>query len=360
KKFSKLNDNLYHVSWKAQFFSSLMMPIMLFIGNFGYVFVAMFGGYLTFVGTITLGDIQAFIQYMRSFTQPISNIANISNILQQTAAASERVFEFLQEEEEVEETKRPLIPEDIRGNIEFDHIKFGYYPEKIIIKDFSAKLPAGHKIAIVGPTGAGKTTIVKLLMRFYDVNDGAILLDGNDIREFKRKDLREQFGMVLQDTWLFNDTIMENIRFGRLDATDEEVIQAAKAAYVEHFIHTLPGGYNMVINEESTNISEGQRQLLTIARAVLANPKILILDEATSSVDTLTEIIIQKAMDELMKNRTSFVIAHRLSTIKDADLILVMNHGDIVETGTHEELLKKNGFYAEIYKSQFVNDDEEN
>ena len=353
QKFDVSNDKLYDVAWKSQFFSGLMMPIMTFIGNLGYVAVAILGGYLAIKGTITVGDIQAFIQYVRSFTQPITQLANISNILQQTAAAAERVFEFLNESEEILETATPIKVEEIEGHVEFKEVHFGYSPEKIIINDFSAEAEPGHKIAIVGPTGAGKTTMVKLLMRFYDVNAGQIFIDGHEIRDFTRFDLRKLFGMVLQDTWLYNGTIMENIRYGRPTATDEEVYAAAKMAHVDHFVHTLPDGYNMVLNEETTNISQGQMQLLTIARAFLADPKILILDEATSSVDTRTEILIQKAMDSLMKNRTSFVIAHRLSTIRDADLILVMNHGDIVEQGNHEELLAKGGFYAELHNSQF-------
>ncbi|MBK9924577.1 MAG: ABC transporter ATP-binding protein [Anaerolineales bacterium] len=353
KKFDESNNVLFDVAWKSQFLSGLMMPIMMFIGNLGYVAVAILGGYLAIKGTITVGDIQAFIQYVRSFTQPISQLANISNVLQQTAAAAERVFEFLEEEEEVAETESPIKLENVQGHVEFKDVHFGYSEDKVIINDFSAEAEAGHKIAIVGPTGAGKTTMVKLLMRFYDVNSGSILVDGHDIRDFTRKDLRKMFGMVLQDTWLYNGSIMENIRYGRPDATDEEVIAAAQMAHVDHFIHTLPDGYNMVLNEETTNISQGQMQLLTIARAFLADPKILILDEATSSVDTRTEILIQRAMDSLMKNRTSFVIAHRLSTIRNADLILVMNHGDIVEQGTHEELLAKKGFYAELHNSQF-------
>jgi len=357
-KFDVSNDNLYDAAWKSQFLSGMMMPIMTFIGNLGYVAVAILGSYLTIQGTIAVGDIQAFIQYVRSFTQPITQLANISNILQQTAAAAERVFEFLEEEEEVAEAAQPIQLENVEGHVEFKDVHFGYSPEKTIINDFSAEAEPGHKIAIVGPTGAGKTTMVKLLMRFYDVNDGAILVDGHDIREFTRHDLRGMFGMVLQDTWLYNGTIMENIRYGRQNATDEEVIAAAQAAHVDHFVHTLPDGYNMVLNEETTNISQGQMQLLTIARAFLADPKILILDEATSSVDTRTEILIQKAMDNLMKNRTSFVIAHRLSTIRDADLILVMDHGDIVEQGNHEELLAKQGFYYNLYMSQFKKQEE--
>jgi ATP-binding cassette subfamily B protein len=353
KKLDESNNTLYEVAWKSQFLSGLMMPIMLFIGNLGYVAVAILGGYLAVKGAITVGDIQAFIQYVRSFTQPITALANISNVLQQTAAAAERVFEFLEEEEEVLEVESSVRVENVQGHVEFKNVHFGYSEDKIIINDFSAEAEAGHKIAIVGPTGAGKTTMVKLLMRFYDVNSGSILVDGHDIRDYTRRDLRKLFGMVLQDTWLYNGSIMENIRYGRPDATDEEVIAAAQMAHVDHFVHTLPDGYNMVLNEETTNISQGQMQLLTIARAFLADPKILILDEATSSVDTRTEVLIQQAMDSLMKDRTSFVIAHRLSTIRNADLILVMNHGDIVEQGTHEELLAKDGFYAELHNSQF-------
>ena len=353
KKFDESNNVLYDVAWKSQFFSGMMMPIMLFIGNLGYVAVAILGGYLAVRGTITVGDIQAFIQYVRSFTQPITQLANISNVLQQTAAAAERVFEFLEEEEEIVETDSPVKLETVQGHVEFKDVHFGYSEDKIIINDFSAEAEAGQKVAIVGPTGAGKTTMVKLLMRFYDVNNGSILVDGHDIRDYTRKDLRKMFGMVLQDTWLYNGSIMENIRYGRPDATDEEVIAAAQMAHVDHFVHTLPDGYHMVLNEETTNISQGQMQLLTIARAFLADPKVLILDEATSSVDTRTEVLIQRAMDNLMKNRTSFVIAHRLSTIRNADLILVMNHGDIVEQGSHNELLAKGGFYAELHNSQF-------
>ena len=353
RKFDTSNNVLYDVAWKSQFLSGLMMPIMLFIGNLGYVAVAILGGYLAVKGAITVGDIQAFIQYVRSFTQPITQLANISNVLQQTAAAAERVFEFLEEAEEVPETESPVKLDTVQGHVEFKDVHFGYKEDKIIINDFSAEAKPGQKVAIVGPTGAGKTTMVKLLMRFYDVNSGSILVDGHDIRDYTRYDLRKLFGMVLQDTWLYNGTIMENIRYGRPDATDEEVIAAAQMAHVDHFVHTLPDGYNMVLNEETTNISQGQMQLLTIARAFLADPRILILDEATSSVDTRTEILIQRAMDRLMKNRTSFVIAHRLSTIRNADLILVMNHGDIVEQGTHAELLAKGGFYAELHNSQF-------
>jgi len=358
KKFDESNNVLHDVAWKSQFLSGLMMPIMMFIGNLGYVAVAILGGYLAVRGTITVGDIQAFIQYVRSFTQPITQLANISNVLQQTAAAAERVFEFLEEKEEVLETGNPVKLETVQGHVEFKNVHFGYDPEKPVINNFSAEAEAGHKIAIVGPTGAGKTTMVKLLMRFYDVDSGSILVDGYDIREFSRHDLRRMFGMVLQDTWLYNGSIMENIRYGRPDATDEEVIAAAQMAHVDHFVHTLPDGYNMVLNEETTNISQGQMQLLTIARAFLADPKILILDEATSSVDTRTEILIQRAMDNLMKDRTSFVIAHRLSTIRDADLILVMDHGDIVEQGNHEDLLAKHGFYHELYMSQFKKEEE--
>lgn len=355
KKFDVLNEKLFDAAWKSQFFSGLMFPIMNFVGNIGYVFICVIGGWLVIKKSIEVGDIQAFIQYVRSFTQPITQIANISNILQQTAASAERVFEFLEEEEEIPEAKNPVILDSVEGSVEFRNVHFGYNPDKIIINNFSAMVKPGQKVAIVGPTGAGKTTMVKLLMRFYDVNDGAILVDGHDIREFARNDLRSIFGMVLQDTWLYNGTVMENIRYGRIDATDDEVIEAAKAAHVDSFVHMLPKGYNMVLNEEASNVSQGQKQLITIARAILADPKILILDEATSSVDTRTEIQIQKAMDHLMKNRTSFIIAHRLSTIRDADLILVMNHGDIVEQGKHEELLNKGGFYASLYYSQFDN-----
>jgi ATP-binding cassette subfamily B protein len=351
--FDKYNNVLYDAAWKSQFLSGLMMPIMMFIGNVGYVAVTILGGWLAIRNAITVGDIQAFVQYVRSFTQPITQLANISNILQQTAAAAERVFEFLEESEEVVETSEPVMLEKVEGHVEFKHVHFGYDPGNPVIKDFSAIANPGQKVAIVGPTGAGKTTIVKLLMRFYDVDSGSILVEGHDIRDFTRHDLRQKFGMVLQDTWLYNATLMENIRYGRPDASDEEVYAAAKAAHVDHFIHTLSGGYNMVLNEETSNISQGQKQLLTIARAVLADPSILILDEATSSVDTRTEILIQQAMDSLMVGRTSFVIAHRLSTIRNADLILVMNEGDIVEQGTHDELLEKGGFYAEIYYSQF-------
>ncbi len=351
--FDQYNNVLYQAAWKSQFLSGLMMPIMRFVGNLGYVAVTILGGWLAIRNAITVGDIQAFVQYVRSFTQPITQLANISNILQQTAAAAERVFEFLEETEEAAETAEPVKLEKVTGHVEFRNVHFGYDPEKPVINDFSALARPGQKVAIVGPTGAGKTTIVKLLMRFYDVDSGSILVEGHDIRDFTRDDLRQKFGMVLQDTWLYNASLMENIRYGRPDASDEEVCAAAKAAHVDHFIHTLPDGYDMVLNEETTNISQGQKQLLTIARAVLADPSILILDEATSSVDTRTEILIQQAMDKLMVGRTSFVIAHRLSTIRDADLILVMNQGDIVEQGTHDELLERGGFYAEIYNSQF-------
>ena len=353
RRFDEFNNVLYDAAWKSQFLSGMMMPLMRFVGNLGYVAVTILGGWLAFEGRITVGNIQAFIQYVRTFQQPITQIANISNVLQQTAAAAERVFEFLEEPEEVAEAAKPVKLEHVKGHVEFRNVRFGYDPEEVIIKDFSAIAQPGQKIAIVGPTGAGKTTIVKLLMRFYDVDDGAILVEGHDIREFSRNDLRQMFGMVLQDTWLYNGPIMENIRYGRPDATDEEVIAAAKAARVDHFVRTLPEGYQMELNEAASNVSQGQMQLLTIARAVLADPRILILDEATSSVDTRTEILIQQAMDELMKNRTSFVIAHRLSTIRNADLILVMRDGDIVEQGTHDELLERAGFYAELYNSQF-------
>jgi ATP-binding cassette subfamily B protein len=353
EKFDGINSTLYASAWKSQFLSGMMMPVMTFVGNLGYVGVCILGGYLAIKNAITIGDIQAFIQYVRSFTQPITQLANISNVLQQTAAAAERVFKFLAEAEEEPDTATPAKLATVEGRVEFKDVHFGYNPEKIIIDDFSATVKPGQKIAIVGPTGAGKTTMVKLLMRFYDVNSGAILVDGHNIKDFTRGDLRCTFGMVLQDTWLFNGTVMENVRYGRSGATDEEVIAAAKAAHVDHFVRTLPDGYNMVLNEETTNISQGQMQLMTIARAILADPRILILDEATSSVDTHTEVLIQKAMDELMKNRTSFIIAHRLSTIRDADLILVMRDGDIVEQGKHEDLLARGGFYAELYNSQF-------
>ena len=351
--FNETNDKLYDSAWKSQFFSGLMMPVMQFVGNLGYVAVAILGGYLTIKDVIEVGDIQSFIQYVRNFTQPLQQIAQVANMLQSTAASSERVFEFLEGPEEDQTVENPVSVENLQGNVEFEHVRFGYNEDKIIINDFSADVKEGQKIAIVGPTGAGKTTMIKLLMRFYDVNGGSIKIDGHDVRDFNRSELREMFGMVLQDTWLFHGTISDNIRYGKLNATEEEVIQAAKAAHVHRFIQTLPGGYNMELNEEASNVSQGQKQLLTIARAILADPKILILDEATSSVDTRTEEMIQKAMDNLMKGRTSFVIAHRLSTIRDADLILVMKDGDIIEQGNHEELLAKGGFYADLYNSQF-------
>ncbi len=353
KEFKETNKVLYESAWKSQFLSGMMMPIMTFVGNLGYAGVAISGGMLAIKGVITIGDIQAFIQYVKNFTQPIQQIAQVANQLQSMSAASERVFAFLEEEEEDFTAKEKFDTEHIRGEVEFQHVHFGYHPNQIIIKDFSAKVKPGQKIAIVGPTGAGKTTMVKLLMRFYDVSDGAIFVDGHDIRDYDRHELREAFGMVLQDTWLFQGSIMENIRYGRLDATDEEVIAAAKAAHAHHFIQTLPGGYDMELNEDASNVSQGQRQLLTIARAILADNKIMILDEATSSVDTRTEIQIQKAMDNLMEGRTSFIIAHRLSTIRNADMILVMKDGDIIEQGSHDELLAKNGFYADLYNSQF-------
>lgn len=357
EEFNKLNDELYDSAWRSQFLSGMMQPLMAFIGNLGYVMVSILGGWLAIRKTIEVGDIQSFIQYVRNFTQPINQLAQVANQLQSTAAAAERVFEFLDEEEEDQTVINPADVNDIKGNIEFEHVNFGYKANKTIINDFSVNVKKGQKIAIVGPTGAGKTTIVKLLMRFYDVNSGSIKIDGHDIRNFNRSELREAFGMVLQDTWLFNGTIKENIRYGKLDATDEEVVEAAKSANVHHFIKTLNDGYNMVLDEEASNVSQGQKQLLTIARAILADPKILILDEATSSVDTRTELLIQKAMDNLMEGRTSFIIAHRLSTIKDADMILVMNEGDIVEQGSHEELLEKGGFYAKLYNSQFEDDE---
>lgn len=364
EKFDGLNKKLYGSAWKSQFLSGLMMPIMQFVGNLGYVAVCVLGGFLAvsdivwFGGAVTVsriavGDIQAFIQYVRLFNQPITQTMNIANVFQSTAAAAERVFEFLAEPEETADSSQPVKPEKIEGRVEFKNVKFGYLADKIIINDFSAKVEPGRKVAIVGPTGAGKTTMVKLLLRYYDVNDGAILLDGHDIREYTRTDLRDAFGMVLQDTWLFKGTIMENIRYGRLDATDEEVMEAAKAAHADHFIHTLPEGYQFELNEESSNVSQGQKQLITIARAILSNPAVLILDEATSSVDTRTEVRIQRAMQNLMKGRTSFIIAHRLSTIRDADMILVMRDGDIVEQGNHDELIAQNGFYAQLYNSQF-------
>lgn len=353
KEFERDNQKLYESAWKSQFFSGIMMPVMQFVGNLGYVMVALLGGVFAVKGVIEIGEIQSFFQYIRNFTQPIQQIAQVTNLLQSSAAASERVFEFLDEEEEDVKAENPVNIEELSGDVQFEHVSFGYNPNKIIIHDFSANVQDGQKIAIVGPTGAGKTTMVKLLMRFYDVNSGAIEVDGHNVKDFDRSKLREMFGMVLQDTWLFSGTIMENIRYGRLDATDEEVIAAAKAAHIHNFIMQQPGGYDMVLDEETSNISQGQKQLLTIARAILADNKILILDEATSSVDTRTEMRIQKAMDNLMKGRTSFVIAHRLSTIKDADLILVMKDGDIIEQGRHKELLARKGFYAELYNSQF-------
>ena len=354
QQFQKTNDTLYHSAWKSQFLSGLMQPIMMFVGNLGYAAVALSGGLLAIRGTITIGDIQAFIQYVKNFTQPMQQIAQVLNQVQSMAAASERVFEFLEEAEEVQTAEHPLELANVEGNVDFQHVSFGYQPEQCVIHDFSAKVKSGQKIAIVGPTGAGKTTMVKLLMRFYDVSGGAILLDGHDVRDFDRHKLRESFGMVLQDTWLFQGTIMENIRYGSLAATDEEVIAAAKAAHADSFIRQLPDGYQMELNEDASNVSQGQKQLLTIARAILADNRVMILDEATSSVDTRTEILIQKAMDHLMEGRTSFIIAHRLSTIRNADMILVMKDGDIIEQGTHEELLEKNGFYADLYRSQFA------
>ncbi len=353
EEFSKDNDKLYEAAWKSQFLSGLMQPIMNFVSNVSYAAIAILGGYFTIKGSISVGDIQSFLQYNKNFTQPLSQLAQVSNMLQSTAAAAERIFEFLNEKEEPEVSPNGLIPEKVNANVEFSHVHFGYNPDKIIINDFSAKVKEGQKIAIVGPTGAGKTTMIKLLMRFYDVSGGAILLDGHNINDFDRNDLRSMFGMVLQDTWLFGGTIRDNIRYGKLGASDDEVVAAAKAAHVHRFIQTLPNAYDMVLNEEASNVSQGQKQLLTIARAILADPKILILDEATSSVDTRTEIRIQKAMDNLMQGRTSFIIAHRLSTIKNADLILVMRDGDIIEQGTHDELMAKNGFYSDLYLSQF-------
>lgn len=351
--FEEINGKLYHSAWKSQFFSGAMMPLMQFVGNLGYVLVAILGGFLVIKNSIEVGQIQSFIQYVRNFSQPITQLAQVGNMMQTTAAAAERVFEFLEEEEETE-IERNVVPiESLNGNVTFEHVSFGYHPEQTIINDFSVNVKAGQKVAIVGPTGAGKTTLIKLLMRFYDVNGGSIKIDGHDLREFVRSDIRQMFGMVLQDTWLYNGTVRDNIRYGKLDASEEEIQGAARAAFAHHFIVTQPGGYDMVINEESNNVSQGQKQLLTIARAILADPKILILDEATSSVDTRTEERIQKAMDNLMEGRTSFVIAHRLSTIRDADVILVMNHGDIVEQGSHEELLAKGGFYADLYNSQW-------
>ena len=353
EEFDKLNETLYKSAWKSQFLSGMMMPIMVFIGNLGYVIVAIMGGFLTIKNKIEVGDILAFIQYVKSFMQPISQTAQIANVMQQTAAAAERVFEFLEEEEIVEDVENSIPTENIEGSVQFENVRFGYNEDKIIINDFSVNIKPGQKVAIVGPTGAGKTTIVKLLMRFYELNGGKILIDGHDYKDFTRNELRKMFGMVLQDTWLFNGSIMENIRYGRLDASDEEVVKAAKLAHADHFIKTLADGYNMEINEEADNISQGQKQLLTIARAILSDPKILILDEATSSVDTRTEVLIQQAMENLMEGRTSFIIAHRLSTIKNADVILVMKDGDIIEQGSHEELLKAKGFYSELYNSQF-------
>lgn len=353
EEFNEINEKLYETARKSQFLSGLMMPVMSFIGNLGYVVVAILGGFLAIKNTISVGDIQAFIQYSRNFSQPIGQMAQISNVIQATLASSERVFEFLGEKEKTPNYENPVKTDDLKGNIEFENVSFGYDKDKIIINDFSVKIKEGQKVAIVGPTGAGKTTVVKLLMRFYDINSGKILIDDNDINKLNRSDLRGMFGMVLQDTWLFKGTIMENIRYGRLDATDEEVIKASKAAYAHHFIKSLPGGYDMVINEEANNISQGQKQLLTIARVILANPKMLILDEATSSVDTRTEVLIQDAMESLMKGRTSFIIAHRLSTIKNADTILVMKDGDIIENGSHEKLLSDGGFYKDLYNSQF-------
>ena len=353
EEFDKMNGKLYESAWKSQFLSGLMMPIITFVGNLGYVGVSIMGGWLAIKKTIEVGDIQSFIQYVKNFTQPIAQLAQVSNMIQSTVAAAERVFEFLDEEEEDQTVPNPVKLEGLKGSVQFENVHFGYNPDKIIINDFSVNVKPGQKVAIVGPTGAGKTTMVKLLMRFYDVNSGAIKIDGQNIKEFNRTELRDMFGMVLQETWLFNGSIKENIRYGKLDASDEEVIKAAKAAHVDHFIRTLPGGYDMELNEEASNVSQGQKQLLTIARAILADPKILILDEATSSVDTRTEVLIQKAMDNLMEGRTSFIIAHRLSTIRDADVILVMKDGDIIEQGNHEELLAAKGFYYNLYNSQF-------
>lgn len=353
KKFNAINEDLYDSAWKSQFLSGLLFPIMDIVGNVAYVAIAVLGGWLAINNRLMIGDIQAFIQYMRQFTQPITQVANITNVLQSTAAAAERIFEFLEEQEEVEDVKNLVVLDSVRGDVEFDHVTFGYEPDQVVIKDFSVKVRAGQQIAIVGPTGAGKTTLVNLLMRFYDVDGGSIKIDGADIRDMRREDVRQMFGMVLQDTWLFNGTIKENISYGNPDKSDSEIIQAAKNAHVDHFIHSLPDGYDMVINEEADNISQGEKQLITIARAMLDDPPMLILDEATSSVDTRTELLIQRAMENLMKGRTTFVIAHRLSTIKKADLILVIDNGDIVEKGKHEGLLKKNGFYASLYNSQF-------
>ena len=353
EKFTTINDDLYTSAWKSQFLSGMMMPIMTSIGNLGYVAVCILGGYLAVKKTIEVGDIQSFIQYVRSFTQPIAQLANISNTLQSTAAAAERVFEFLNEEEEIPDTSTPVKVDNVIGNVEFKNVRFGYTEDKIIVNNFSSSIKSGQRIAIVGPTGAGKSTIIKLLMRFYDINSGQILIDGHDLKNYTRHDLRSMFGMVLQDTWLYNASILDNIKYGNFDKTDEDVINAAKAAHCDEFIRALPHGYNLILNEEASNISQGQKQLLTIARTILSDPKILILDEATSSVDTRTEVLIQKAMDNLMKGRTSFIIAHRLSTIRDADIILVMKDGDIIEQGSHNELLKANGFYAGLYNSQF-------
>ena len=358
EEFNRVNDKLYDSAWKSQFLSGMMMPIMTFVGNLGYVGVSIMGGYLAVKGTIEVGDIQSFIQYVKNFNQPIAQLAQVSNMLQSTMAAAERVFEFLGEEEEDQFAKNPVSIKGLNSSVDFENVHFGYNPDKIIVNDFSAHVKPGQKVAIVGPTGAGKTTMVKLLMRFYDVNSGAIKIDGHNIKDFNRSELREMFGMVLQETWLFNGTIADNIKYGKLDASQEEIEKAAKAARIHHFIKTLPGGYNMELNEEATNVSQGQKQLLTIARAILADPKILILDEATSSVDTRTEVLIQEAMDNLMEGRTSFIIAHRLSTIRNADIILVMKDGDIIEQGNHEELLEKKGFYYNLYNSQFEKEEE--